>query len=190
MDSKHSLAGTKSFHAAAGRTANTPGAVALSPSRPLHFASSSFSFLPFRCYKTVDESYVFFPSSFHRTCVLSLPHPCHDQMLVSLLPHNLDFNNPHAGLTHHRAAAEFAAMGMKLLTWTSVVLMSADKRCNAHMRLSLHLTATSKNFAMNAPKHRLIHHPNRAWMWCETPLAHGAFLKKRVSFRSIICIMH
>lgn len=63
MGSKLGLAETKSFHAAAGRRAGIQRAgiqraVALSPPRPPHFASSLVSFLPFRCYKAVKESYI------------------------------------------------------------------------------------------------------------------------------------
>lgn len=47
--SKHDLAETKNFHAVAGRKANIQRSVALSWSRPVHFASSSFSFLSFGC---------------------------------------------------------------------------------------------------------------------------------------------
>lgn len=105
MGSKLGLAETKSFHAAAGRRAGIQRAgiqraVALSPPRPPHFASSLVSFLPFRCYKAVKESYIhwvlehraeptetwediinvslfFFPPLFSPHFCASLPRPCH-----------------------------------------------------------------------------------------------------------------
>lgn len=63
IGSKLSLAETKSFHTAAGRRAGIrragiQRAVALSPPRPPHFASSLVYFLPFRCYKAVKERYI------------------------------------------------------------------------------------------------------------------------------------
>lgn len=139
MGSKLGLAETKSFHAAAGRRAGIQRAgiqraVALSPPRPPHFASSLVSFLPFRCYKAVKESYIhwvlehgaeptetwediinvslffFSPTFFHHTSVLPCHVPamlCCGQMLVSLLP-------PESGFQLSLLCILLAAVGTKL----------------------------------------------------------------------------
>lgn len=128
IDSKCDLTETKNFPATARGRANIQRAVALPQSRPIHFASSSSSFLSFRCYKAIKERSIqqvsehwtepaekwkgiikfFFFSSLPPTLIslcFCASLSCASriscgQMLLSLLPHNLDltvFQFPAAG---------------------------------------------------------------------------------------------